>query len=319
MISGRRIQLLIRDYLALTVACFIFAMCWECFMIPNGMSAGGMMGFCTIIQYATGGLIQAQYTYIAINALLILVASLAMGIGFGFKTIYCILVSSAAMQILAGLEVIHCIPGSFFFVRERVLVPVIAGFIEALGIGLTIRYGGSTGGTDIVALMVNKYWPVSLSSAFLVSDLIVCSMLLFLPDKNFSDMCYGLEELVIFSLIIDIVVGGKRSSYQLMIFSEKFEEIADFILSDMDRGVTVLKAQGWYTRKDRNVLLVLISQKQLPSLSRQIKQIDPSAFMSVSPTNDVYGEGFAEIKTGVKKIKISRDYVSQEKKYSDNN
>ena len=291
---------LLKDYVILTLACFSFAVAWECFMIPNGMSAGGMMGLCTVIQYATAGLVEAQYSYIVINSLLIIVAVLIMGIGFGFKTIYCIFMSSLAMQIVGAMTSIHCIPGSFFFIEETVLIPIVAGFFEALGIGLTLRYGGSTGGTDIIALMVNKYWPISLSTAFLVSDLIVCSLLLFLPDKNFSDMCYGLVELVTFSLMIDTVVGGKRSSYQLLVFSEKYDRIADFIINEMDRGVTLLKSQGWYTKKERNVLLVLLNQKQLPALSRAIKDIDPKAFMSISPTNSVYGEGFDEIKAGVK-------------------
>lgn len=298
-----KIGKIVRDYLVLTLACISFAVCWECFMIPNGMSAGGMMGLCTIIQFATGGLVQAQYSYFVINAVLIILAVLAFGVGFGFKTIYCIVMSSVAMGILGGLESVHCIPGSFFFVEERVLIPIIAGFFEALGIGLVIRYGGSTGGTDIIALMVNKYWPVSLSVVFLVSDLIVCALLLFLPDKNFSDMCYGIEELVTFSMMIDLIVGGRRSSYQLMVFSDKYEEIADYIINNLDRGVTVIKAQGWFTKKDKNVLLILINQKQLPLLSHSIKEIDPRAFMSVSPTNNVYGEGFEEIKTGLKKLK----------------
>ena len=103
-----------------------------------------------------------------------------MGIGFGFKTIYCILVSSAAMGVLEHIEFIHCVPGQFFYIQERVLIPVVAGVFEAFGIGLVLRRGGSTGGTDIIALMINKHWPVSLSSAFLVLDLIVCSFLLFL-------------------------------------------------------------------------------------------------------------------------------------------
>lgn len=291
---------ILKDYLILTVASFLFAAGWECFMIPNGMSAGGMMGLCTIIQYATGGFIQAQYSYIALNALLIIVAVLAMGIGFGFKTIYCIVMSTVAMELLSGALAIHCIPGGFFYIQERVLIPIVAGALEAVGIGLILRYGGSTGGTDIVALMVNKYWPVSLSMTFLITDLIICSLLLFLPEKNFSDMCYGLEELVVFSLMIDIVVGGKRSSYQLLVFSEKYAEIADHIITNMDRGVTVLKAQGWYTKRDKNVLLILISQKQLSALTRVIKDTDPRAFMSISLTNNVYGEGFDEIKTGVK-------------------
>ena len=295
------------EYLILTLACFFFAMAWECFMIPNGMSAGGMMGLCTVIQYATGGLIPAQYSYIAINAALIIIAVIAMGIGFGFKTIWCILISSLIMGVISKTDALHAIPGSFFFMEERLLIPVVAGVFEAVGLGLVLRYGGSTGGTDIIALMVNKYWPVSLSMVFLVSDVFICCLLLFLPEKNFSDMCYGLTEVVIFSLVIDIVVGGKRSSYQLLVFSQHYDKIADHIIHNMDRGVTILKAQGWYTKADKNVLLILINQTQLSELSRVIKEIDPRAFMSISPTHNVYGEGFEEIKTGVHLKKKKKD------------
>lgn len=291
------------EYLALTLACFIFAFSWEGFMIPNGMSAGGMMGLCTVVQYATGGLIPAQYSYIALNAALIIVAVLAMGIGFGFKTIWCILLSTVAMELVSKFAFMHSVPGGFFYVKETILIPILAGAAEALGIGLVLRYGGSTGGTDIVALMINKYWPVSLSTAFLVSDLVVISLLLFLPDKSFSDACYGLVEVVTFSLIIDFVVGGKKSSYQLMVFSHKHQEIADYITNVLSRGVTVLKAQGWYTKQEKDVLLILINQKEFPQLSRVIKEIDSKAFMSVSPTNNVYGEGFDEIKAGISKNK----------------
>lgn len=303
--TGTKILMLLRDYAALTFACFSFAVCWECFMIPNGMSSGGMMGLCTLIQYATGGRIEAQYSYFVINALLIIIAVIAMGLGFGFKTLYCIAMSSVMMDLVGRLTVIHCVPGSFFFVQETVLIPIIAGFFEAVGIGLALRLGGSTGGTDIIAVMVNKYWPVSLSTVFLISDLIICSLLLVLPDKIFSDMCYGLEELVTFSMMIDFVVGGKKSSYQLIIFSDRFQEIADHIINVMDRGVTVLKAQGWFTRKDKNVLLVLISQKELPLLTKMVKETDSRAFMSVSKVSNVYGEGFEEIKTGLPKNKKS--------------
>lgn len=297
--DSKKVKDLVRDYLVLTLACFIFGFCWECFMIPNGMSAGGMMGLCTIIQYATGGFIPAQYTYFVINAALIIIAVILMGIGFGFKTIYCIVMSSLAMGILSKLTFLHCIPGEFFFMEERVLIPIVAGSLEAVGIGLTIRYGGSTGGTDIIAVMVNKYWPIQLSTIFLISDLIICSLLLFLPEKNFSDMCYGLEELVTFSLLIDMVVGGKKSSFQLMVFSEQYASIADYIINDMERGATILHAQGWFTKQEKNVVLLLVSRKELPEVTKVIKNIDPRAFMSVSSTNNVYGEGFEEIKTGL--------------------
>ncbi|MBQ2006616.1 MAG: YitT family protein, partial [Bacteroidales bacterium] len=282
------------DYIVLTFAAFIFAVSWECFMIPNGMSAGGLMGLCTIVQYATGGLIEAQFSYVVVNTVLIIIAVMAMGIGFGFKTIYCIALTTVMMEVVSNMGFIHCEPGGFFFIQERVLIPLIAGVLEALGVGLILKYGGSTGGTDILALMINKYWPVSLSKTFLISDLVICSLLLFLPDKNFSDMCYGLEMMVAFSLVIDVVVGGKRSSYQLLIFSDRFTDIADEISTKVGRGVTVIKSIGWYSKADKNVLLVLINQKELPTVTKLIKEIDNKAFMSISPTNDVYGEGFEE-------------------------
>lgn len=272
-------------------------------MIPNGMSAGGLMGLCTIVQYATGGLIEAQFSYVVVNTVLIIIAVMAMGIGFGFKTIYCIALTTVMMEVVSNMGFIHCEPGGFFFIQERVLIPLIAGVLEALGVGLILKYGGSTGGTDILALMINKYWPVSLSKTFLISDLVICSLLLFLPDKNFSDMCYGLEMMVAFSLVIDVVVGGKRSSYQLLIFSDRFTDIADEISTKVGRGVTVIRSMGWYSKADKNVLLVLINQKELPAVTRLIKEIDNKAFMSISPTNDVYGEGFEEIKAGVIKKK----------------
>lgn len=306
MMKGK-VLTIFKEYLILTIASFIFAAAWECFMIPNGMSAGGMMGLCTIIQYATADLIPAQVSYIAINAVLMVVAVLAMGIGFGFKTIYCIVVSTLAMGLISGIEVLHSVPGEFFYIEERVLVPIFAGVLEALGIGLILRYGGSTGGSDIVALMVNKYWPVSLSTTFLIMDLFICSALLLLPGKTFSDMCYGLEMVVVFSFMVDTVVGGKKSSYQLFVFSDKYKEIADHIIYNMERGVTVLQAQGWYTKKAKEVLMILISQKELPSLNKVIREIDPRAFMSISTTNNVYGEGFEEMKTGVKLTKKKHD------------
>ena len=261
------------------------------------------MGLCTVIQYATGGLIQASVSYIVINAALILAAVLIMGIGFGYRTIYCIVVSSLAMSLIAATPALHCIPGQFFYVRESLVIPVLAGILEAVGIGLILRYGGSTGGTDIVALMINKYWPISLSKVFFYTDFLVICLILFVPEKIFADMIYGLIEIVVFTMFIDTVVGGRRSSYQLLVFSDKYNEIADHIINNMDRGVTLLKAQGWYTKKDKNVLLILISQKQFPALSKVIKDLDPKAFMSVTNTHNVFGEGFDQIKTGIDRKK----------------
>ena len=297
--SASKTLTFIWDYFMLTFASLVFALAWECFMIPNNMSAGGMMGLCTVIQYATGGFLQASYSYIALNAILIIIAVAAMGIGFGFKTIYAIVMTTVAMRIVAPLEVIHCLPGCLFYVRETIMIPIVAGCLEAVGIGLILRFGGSTGGTDIIALMINKYWPINLSSVFFVTDFLVVMLILLLPGKTFADMIYGFVEIVAFTLMIDWVVGG-RKSYQLLVFSRRHAEIADYICNELERGVTVLNGTGWYTGKTREILLIILDKKEFLPLSRKIKEMDPDAFMSVAPTHNVYGEGFSEIKIGPK-------------------
>ncbi len=301
------------EYIVLTFATLVFTVSWEAFMIPNGMSAGGIMGVCTIVEYATGGFIQASFSFFVINAILILLAVLVFGIGFGFKTIYCIVMSSVFLWLVSDWGWLHSIPGNFLYVEDKTLVPIIAGIFEALGIGLAIRSGGSTGGTDIIALIINKYWPVSLSGVFFVSDfIVVIAQLMLRPGfgsymgdpKTFNDVMYGILEIVTFALTIDLFTVGGRKTMQLLIFSEKYQKIADYVCNTMERGVTVLKAQGWFTRRDRSVLLILLTRQELSNLSKVVNAIDPKAFLSVSAASGVYGEGFEQIKTGKLKLDI---------------
>jgi len=293
----------------MTIGVLIFTIAWEAFMIPNGMSAGGLMGLCTVIEYATGGVVLASYSYFVINVALILLAVIAFGIGFGFKTIYVILVSTLMLKLVDSWDWIHAVEGNFLYIHDRVLIPVVAGILEAVGVGVILRRGGSTGGTDIIALIVNKYWPVSLSKMFLLTDLVIITSILFVPGKVFGDMVYGYIMMVTFAVMIDYVVVGDKGTIQLMVFSSKYKEIADYIINVLDRGVTVLKAQGWYTKQDKNVLLILLKRNELQSLTKTIKNLDHSAFMSVSQVGGVYGEGFEEIKTGInrKKSKTQED------------
>ena len=301
------------EYIVLTFATFVFTVSWEAFMIPNGMSAGGIMGVCTILEFATGGFIKASLSFFIINAFLILLAVLVFGIGFGFKTIYCIVMSSIFLWLVSDWGWLHSIPGNFLYVEDKTLVPIIAGIFEALGIGLAIRSGGSTGGTDIIALIINKYWPVSLSGVFFVSDfIVVIAQLMLRPGfgsyvgdpKTFNDVMYGILEIVTFALTIDLFTVGGRKTMQLLVFSEKYQEIADYVCNTMERGVTMLKAQGWFTRRDRSVLLILLTRQELFNLSKVVNSIDPKAFLSVSAAAGVYGEGFEQIKTGKLKLDI---------------
>ena len=299
----------VRDYLDMTVAVLIVTIAWECFMIPNSMSAGGLMGLCAVIEFATGGLILASYSYFAINVLLIVLAVIVFGIGFGFRTLYCILLQTVMLKLFAmpALQWMQAVPGNFFYIPEKVLIPLIAGVLEAVGIGITIRKGGSTGGTDIIALIVNKYWPVSLSKMFLVTDFIIITSILFLPGKAFGDMVYGYIMMAAYALVIDYVVVGDRGAVQLLVFSSKHAQIADYIINKMERGVTVLKAIGWYTKQEKDVLLLLMRRNEVPEVSRVIKDLDDKAFMTVNPVGSVYGEGFEEIKAGISTSRKKRN------------
>ena len=295
------------DYLVMTIGVLFVTVAWECFMIPNGMSAGGLMGLCAVIEFATGGAIIASYSYTVINIALILIAIWAFGIGFGFRTLYCIGMQALALKLFTNLDFLQAVPGNFLYIHDRVMIPVIAGVLEAVGIGLTIRKGGSTGGTDIIALMVNKYWPVSLSQMFLVTDFIIITSILFLPGKVFGDMVYGYIMMAAYAAVIDFVVVGDRGAVQLLVFSSHHKEIADYIINKMERGVTVLKAIGWYTKQEKDVLLLLMRRNEVPEVSKVIKTLDSKAFMTVNSVGGVYGEGFEEIKAGITGKKKKKD------------
>lgn len=293
----------IKDYVILTFGSLLFSFAWEVFVIPNNLTSGGLTGLCTIIQYSTDGLIPVSASYLVINMALIISAMFIFGSKFGLKTVYCILLTSVFFEVLPRIDWLPAIEGNFFYVPEIVLVPLIAGILEGAAVAIIMSVGGSTGGTDIITLVVNKYWPVSPGKVFLVTDLMVITSIIFLPEKNFSDAIYGYLMMITFSVVVDWFLLGPKSAVQVLIFSEKYKEIADFIIKQMDRGVTALNAIGWYTQNEKKVLLVVIRKKEFREMSKRIKEIDSRAFLSVGNVNEVLGEGFEEIKIGLKKKK----------------
>ncbi|MGM9742221.1 MAG: YitT family protein [Candidatus Cryptobacteroides sp.] len=291
------------DYVVVTIGTFFYCIAWDCFMIPNNIASGGLTGACTIIQFATGGLIPLSYSFFVLNVLLLITGAVVLGKGFGIKTVYAVLLSTVLFRILPTFDFIQAVPGNFLYVDNRLLIPIMGGIIEAVGLGLILQRGGSTGGTDVIVMIINKFWPVSPGKVYLYSDLVIIASILLIPDKTFEDMIYGYVAMVTFSFMVDFVLLGGKSTLQVMVFSEKYEQIADYIIYKMDRGVTALKAVGWYTRKDRNVLLILVRKSQLHDLCKAIKELDEKAFVSVSPASSVYGEGFDELKAGISRRK----------------
>ncbi len=282
---------ILKEYSILTFGTVIYVLAWTSFLIPNGIASGGGTGLCTIVYFASNETIPVSLSFFVLNAILLIIGFMVLGKGFGFKTIYIIILSTLLFDIFPRLE------WTVVF-EEKFLVAVVGGALEAVGIGIVLMKGGSTGGTDIAAMVINKYWPVSPGKVYLYSDIFIIASILLVPGKTIEDMIYGYVVMITFSFMVDFVLLGQKSSVQVLIFSSKYQEIADRILT-MNRGVTAIKSMGWYSKADSKVLLVIVRRYELHTLVSIIKSIDHSAFVSVSSASDVYGEGFDEMKTGL--------------------
>lgn len=282
------------DYFLISLGTLVFCMAWTSFLIPNGLASGGLTGFCTILQYGTG--IPVGLTYPIINILLIVLGIVVLGKSFGVKTLYVIALSSAMFEILPHFPILEVTD-----FPDKLLVAIVGATLESVGIGLILLRGGSTGGTDIIAMIINKYWPVSPGKVYLYTDVFIIALLLLVPEKGIVDMIYAYVVMLGFSFGVDFVILGNKSTVQILIFSRNYTEIADYIANNLKRGVTALDSVGWYSQKEGKVLLVISRKHQMKAIVNAVKHIDRDAFISISPANSVYGEGFEEVKTGLPK------------------
>jgi len=300
---SKKILIGIFDYLVISVGVVLFVMAWQSFLLPNNMIDGGLTGASALLSMVTG--ISVDIWYFGINVLLLILAWFILGQGFGIKTIYAILLSTLLFRILGdeSMRWLWSVEGEVLYVGDGILVPIIGGLLEAVGLALIIMRGGSTGGTDILALIVNKFWPISIGRFYLFADFVVITLLIFVPGHNFTNVVYGYITMGICAYVLDLILLGKDSAVQVLIFSCHLKEIGDYINKEMGRGVTALKALGWYTQEDRQVLMVMLRKTELPELVKAVKEMDAKAFVTVVPANNVYGEGFDEMKTGLNKKK----------------
>ena len=301
----------------------IYVLGWSLFLIPNNLVGGGVSGISSMIQYATQGKIQMGYSYLVINAVLIAAAVIVLGMGFGAKTIYAIILASVALRFLPDM-IPPSIVNTLALQNGKLMSVIMGGLMAGIGIGMSISNGGSTGGTDIIALIYTKYHNVSPGKVILFLDFIIITSSLLIPSyvqdvdpatgvallgadgkplmhlMPFADkittVVYGLILVTVNSYVLDMYISGSQQSVQLFILSKEYEKIADAIANDLHRGVTVLDGKGWYTKQDTKVLMVITRKSDLNLMLRHIKQIDSHAFLSVSSVNGVYGKGFETIK-----------------------
>ena len=300
-----------KEYALITAGVLCYALAWILFLIPNNLVGGGVTGVASIVQYATGGVIKVSYSYFVINVILLVIGMSSLGKGFGAKTVYGVLVASLALNFGASLipqEIIR----SLSLENGKLMCVIMGGMLSGFGIGLAMSQGGSTGGTDIVALVLNKRRGISPGRMILWLDIAIIASSILVPSYRpdgtlmpFVDkimvVVYGYLLTAVVSITIDSTIAGSKQSVQLFITSKNYEAIADEIANGFHRGVTVLNGKGWFTKEDAHVLMVLTRKVDLNPLLRSIKAIDPGAFVSVSSVTGVYGKGFDAIATVNKK------------------
>ena len=297
--KNHKVLTVLWDYILMTIGSFIFCMAWTSIIMPTGLTSGGLTGLCAIIEYATKGVIPMGIPYWIMNIGLLVVGFLSLGRAFGIKTIYVIVLTSILFNVLPEFESLKY----YGFVEndEKLIAALVGAAMEALGLGIVLLRGGSSGGTDIIAMIINKYWPVSPGRVYIFTDVFIIALLLFIPDKTLIDVVYAYIIMLGFSFGIDYVLLGNKSSVQILVFSSKYQEIADHIIYNVHRGVTALQSVGWYSQKESKVLLIVARKFQMNEVVNEIKSIDKKAFISVSTAMSVFGEGFEEVKVGIRK------------------
>lgn len=311
--SSNKVFLSIKEYFLITLGILTYVLGWTVFLVPNNLIGGGVTGIASIIQYASGGVIKIGYSYFAINAILLVAALFLLGRSFGAKTVYAIILASIGLNVFQTI-----IPQDFVQTlaldNGKLMCVIMGGILAGIGIGITITQGGSTGGTDIIALIVNKYRNVSPGRMILSLDVVIILSSLLVPSytpdgalvpftEKIVTVVYGLILITICSTVLDMYLSGSKQSVQVFILSHKYEEIANAITKDLHRGVTAMDGKGWYTQSETQVLMVLTKKTDLKILLKTIKSIDPDAFLSVSSVTGVYGKGFETIKMSLAKKK----------------
>ncbi len=307
-ISKNALKREIKDYVYITLGITLYAFAWTVFLLPYEIVTGGVTGLSAIIFYATK--IPIEVSYFTINALLLVMALKVMGWQFMVKTVYAIVMISIMLWFFQ-IVITNPETGEFY----RILGPdqhfmslIIGCCFTGTSLAIVFLNNGSTGGTDIIAAVVNKFFNMTLGTVLIFVDLVIISICLFIPEFGDMEMrtkmvVFGLCTMVVENFMLDYVMNARRQSVQFLIFSKKYMDIANAIGTEMNHGVTILDGHGWYTGQDMKVLCVLAKKRESVSIFRLIKTIDDNAFVSQSSVIGVYGEGFDEMKVKTKKKK----------------
>ena len=280
----------VREYVSIAFGLFLYAAAWKAFLLPHQITGGGVTGVGALVYYASG--LPISVTYFGINAVLLLISIKTVGLKFSLRTIYGVGIMTFFFSVIP-----QAVPGTFVGVDDNFMACIIGGIMSGAGIGIVFLSNGSSGGTDIIAKVVNKYRNITLGRILLYCDVLIISSSYFLEIGSIERIVYGLTQLTVSTIAVDMVINGVRQSVQFFIFSKEYEQIATRINIDVHRGVTILDGMGWYSKEPVKVITVIARKNESIKIFRIVKEIDPNAFISQSSAIGVYGEGFDVIKS----------------------
>ena len=286
----------ILSYLLITVGILVYTFAWSAFMLPAKIVGGGVSGISSVLNIAAGVPLPIGVLNFIINAILLAIGFKVLGSKFGANTIYGIVMSSLCFilwQQVLHVENLFMIDGKMGF--EPFMCALIGGALCGAGIGLTFTMGGNSGGTDIIALIISKFYNISPGKVIMYLDIFIIGSSFFVSHQ-ITNVIYGYIVMVTMTYVLDLVLDGNKQSYQIMVFSQKNEEIADAVTREVGRGATLLDAEGCFTKQQQKVLLMMVHRTDKPRVMQIIHRIDQNAFISVNKVQGVYCKNFEKLK-----------------------
>ncbi len=283
----------LKEYLIMAFGMFLYSFAWIGCVIPADGTGGGATGLslvvATLLKEYAGVSVQIGTIAFFINALLLLVAGFIVGWNFGIKTIYCVVMISIGLNFWESV-----LPPGDFLHLERILAVILGGILAGIGIALCFSQGGSTGGTDIVAMIINKYRTISYGKILIYSDFVIIASSMLVGYK-IDTVIYGYVLTGIVGYTVDMIMAGNQQSNQVFIVTNDYEKMAEAIATNVHRGVTLIDSEGWYSKQHSKIVMVVCRKRETSMLLKFVKTVDPKAFITVGSVMGVYGLGFQTI------------------------
>ena len=289
---------------------FLYSFGWICCILPANAAGGGATGLSLLLYHLTGGAISIGTMVLIINIILLIIAGFIVGWNFGIKTIYCVVVMSVIMhflqvwfttpdgwvaQIITVRDALTVPNGTIvdlFNLNNRLLSAILGGICSGVGVAMCFQQGGSTGGSDIVVMIVNKFYTISYGKFIRLTDGVIISSALFLPDVGIDGVIYGFVMVAVFSYTVDMILSGNQQSSQIFIVSKDYKAMADAINQEAKRGATVIDAMGWYSKENSKIVMCVCRKRDLAMVLKVVRNVDPEAFITIGSVMGVYGKGF---------------------------